>query len=472
MDLDLDNYSVSELTTILQVPKKDININILQQCLYNKIEQIKEAETEDLPENKEYLIEFYTKGMFKLLKNIALLNTTEKDSSIISGYENVIGNIYKPPPENVNNEFIGVQEKLLPPLIYNPVAQENSNFVAKHVDHGSMNTFNSNLKQGVINPLTRKSFKKILNINTKFRNNYTTTSSTNFSINLPSTIKKVTSIQLIDSQFPEMVYTVSDKLGSNSFTVDSGIPSGPHIITISNGSYSSETIVTAINSHIHMLLHNVELSFDEITGLMTFTQLGGFPLILDFNYIDNSCPQSPSNIYKDQLTLGWLLGFRGNYIKPINPTTINNSYKVRNAQPSVQPNNYLKNNITCCPEIVRNQTDISFIYNSSSSYTAESLFDPHGSRYFLISINDFQNNHNNIFISPFQHQTLADNNILAKISTDCCNKCCIEQPKRIYFGPTDIAKLHIIIYDEFGRIVDINNADYSLTLELQIIYDL
>ena len=28
------------------------------------------------------------------------------------------------------------------------------------------------------------------------------------------------------------------------------------------------------------------------------------------------------------------------------------------------------------------------------------------------------------------------------------------------------------IYDEFGRIVDINNADYSFTLELEVIYDL
>jgi len=32
--------------------------------------------------------------------------------------------------------------------------------------------------------------------------------------------------------------------------------------------------------------------------------------------------------------------------------------------------------------------------------------------------------------------------------------------------------VEIKIYDEFGRIVDINNADYSLTLELEIVYDL
>ena len=64
---------------------------------------------------------------------------------------------------------------------------------------------------------------------------------------------------------------------------------------------------------------------------------------------------------------------------------------------------------------------------------------------FLISINDFQNNHNSNFISPFQYQTVSDNNIIAKLSTDCCNGCHVEQPTRIYFGPTDITKLEIKI---------------------------
>jgi len=44
-------------------------------------------------------------------------------------------------------------------------------------------------------------------------------------------------------------------------------------------------------------------------------------------------------------------------------------------------------------------------------------------------------------------------------------------PARVYFGPTDITRLRIILYDEVGRVLDINNSDYSLTLELEIIYD-
>ena len=97
----------------------------------------------------------------------------------------------------------------------------------------------------------------------------------------------------------------------------------------------------------------------------------------------------------------------------------------------------------------------------------------YGSRYFLLSVNDYQNKHGELIISPFKDQTLASNNILAKISSSCnsdCKECCY--PERVYFGPTNIAKLNITLYDEFGRIVDINNSDYSLTLEIEVIYDL
>ena len=65
-----------------------------------------------------------------------------------------------------------------------------------------------------------------------------------------------------------------------------------------------------------------------------------------------------------------------------------------------------------------------------------------------------------------------DNNIIAKIPTSCCDNCWYINTERIYFGPTDIRRLQIKIYDDFGRIVDFNNADYSFTLKLELLYDL
>ena len=441
MELNLDNYTNEELKNIFNVDKT-IDITNAEKILLNKIETINKIPQDDLPESKDMLIEFYTKAMFKLISipinqdakitNIQLQNFERSDP--------LVSHLNQEP----NPEFISIKDKLLDPLEQTPVVQTNNNFVSRHVDYRPVSTFNSNLKAGDINPLTRNTLKRILNINTKFRNNYTTTPSTNFMFDLPSTVKKVVRMRLVDSDFPEMVYTISPKLGSDSFTINN------ILITIPAGSYTADVMVDTINAAIIAAgISNIELIFNEIDGTMTFNSSSG-NFTLNFAYTNIDCPHLPSNIYKDQLTLGWLLGFRGDYILPIESTRVKH--------------------FPC--NLEKNQQHISFKYEGASKYTGESLFAPHGANYFLIAINDFQNNHDNTFISPFQLQTIADNNILAKISTNCCNKCCVEQPERIYFGPTDIARLEIKIYDEFARIIDINNADYSLTLELEIIYDL
>lgn len=43
--------------------------------------------------------------------------------------------------------------------------------------------------------------------------------------------------------------------------------------------------------------------------------------------------------------------------------------------------------------------------------------------------------------------------------------------KRFYFGPVNISRLELQIVDELGRIVDLNNMDYSMALNLICLYD-
>jgi hypothetical protein len=470
MDLNLDNYSIDEVKDIFNISDKNINISNGQKVLIEKLENIKKINQEDLPESKETLMEFYTKAMFKLL-NMPINNEVKIDSSIFNNFEkedNYVHDIN----DKQSKQFINSKDKLLPPLDSTPTVQNNDNFISRHLDNTPVSIFKTPIKYGDINPFTRNTLKQILNVNTKFRNNYTITPSTNFTIELPSTIKKVVSMKIIDTQFPETVYTVSDKLGSNVFflyDLSGSSPSSPpginYTVDISNGSYNTDTIVTAINDRLESLGNTwIKLEFNPDDGLMTFYSLGGTHFDLDFSYkkvvefynlrkTENNkhlfCPQLPSNIFKDQLTLGWLLGFRGDYIKPIYA----NLYK--------------------CTFLVSEELDkIKFSYTGKATYTGESLFDSHGAKYFLIAVNDYQHNHNTCFISPFQFQTEADNNIMAKIPTSCCYNCCENNPERIYFGPTDLNRLDIKIYDDFGRIVDINNADYSFTLKIEVLYDL
>jgi hypothetical protein len=43
---------------------------------------------------------------------------------------------------------------------------------------------------------------------------------------------------------------------------------------------------------------------------------------------------------------------------------------------------------------------------------------------------------------------------------------------RTYFGPVDIHKLHVSIFDDHGRILNMNNSDLSFCLKMTILYDL
>ncbi len=423
MDLNTDNYTEVELLNFLKVDNNNVNNNILQQIIINKIDKIKKINQNILPESREDIIEFYIKVFFKLSNFINEKNRVENNSKNI----------------------------LQPKLEKSEVVQESNNFIIKRQDENVQNNFEQKFKRGIINPLQVKSVVQMININTRFRNNYTNSLSTNFIYTLPSTIKKIISMKIIDIQLANAVYTYSDKIGSNNFKItQSGVTT---TIDISNGSYTNSELINAINTSLtNNGITNISIGSNPINFLMDISSNDGSVFDIDFNYSKDNCPQLLSNINKNQLTLGWIMGFRGNYLQKINA---------------------IKNKHGC---YVENHIDISNNYSGKSNYTAESVYEEHFNKYFLISIEDYQNNHINSFVSPFQFQSLADNNILGKIHSHGseCNpytKNDMVSPKRIYFGPTDINRLHIILYDEVGRILDINNSDYSLTLELEIIYD-
>lgn len=372
-------------------------------------------------------------------------------------------------------------------------------------------TYSKNLVEGKINPLKRTSYKKLVNINSRFRENYTTCPSTNFFFNFPEVINKAVSLKLSNILLPNFVYTVNSNTGSDNFTIiltylDDSVSS--QIIQIPSGSYTAQKIVTKINSVLTSVStpdpSPLVLKFDDTTFKMSFDiswnsmALNDVKQVtFDFSYkeptrqqntVNNLYNQISNNIYKDQLTLGWLLGFRGNYINnAINTTTstittsINvqqntlNAIRNRHSTLLVKKNGeqYLEKNNYCC-ENTSTTINNMFIYNcglSESVLETESIYDPLVNRYFMLSVNDFQNNHNRCLISPSLSETMADTNLLSKVYSNS-SETFYENPERLYFGPTNISRLHIKLLDEFGRIVDLNNGDFSFTLEIEILYDL
>jgi hypothetical protein len=232
-----------------------------------------------------------------------------------------------------------------------------------HQNHQAATTYPTHLTEGCINPLRRTSWKQIININSRFRDNYYITPSTDFFVTLPGIPSKVTSMRLVKVTLPNFIYTVNKNTGSNSFYIKVnyvfGVPIPPFesYIFLKSGSYSGEEIANEITNALNFYLpsaltNRITGFYNKITGKICFTIEWKSPLIgaavieevtLCFNYIEpckgfldcsgNAAEifcknkeifsQTPNTLYKDQLTLGWILGFRGNYVykSPKNATT-------------------------------------------------------------------------------------------------------------------------------------------------------
>ena len=71
-----------------------------------------------------------------------------------------------------------------------------------------------------VNPLNRNIIYRDVHFNTKFRDSYETTSSTNFVFSLPDSLDKVTSIKLSSLSIPKTSYLVTAEKGNNSFIAE------------------------------------------------------------------------------------------------------------------------------------------------------------------------------------------------------------------------------------------------------------
>ncbi len=123
-------------------------------------------------------------------------------------------------------------------------------------------------------------------------------------------------------------------------------------------------------------------------------------------------------------------------------------------------------------------------YQGATAYVSEGCYDAWGIKYIYIIVNDFNKNVNN-FCIPSYNESLGRTNVLARVSTNAVASAefgngisltnNVNQDnslkKRIYFGPVDISRIQLQITDELGRILDLNNMDYSMAVNLICLYD-
>ena len=313
---------------------------------------------------------------------------------------------------------------------------QNDHMVEIRSETPYLSSFPSQFFPGIINPLKKRALAKNLNIDTKFRDNYYSSPSTNFTMTLPIILNNVLTMQLSAIELPTTFYNISKQFGNNYFTLT--VNTETAVVNIPDGNYDYNGIVQVINNELLLLggvfvdvtfIINVNSSGTNGSGQM---MVGAKPsvttLSLDFqadkfgNY-DTSTPLP--------LKLGWKLGFRNG------------------------------------------------VYEGNLNYVSEGVVDLTGPRYLYLVIDDYHNNVNNNFYSAFT-SSLLNKNILARISlaptapfsSITQNNLNIITTPREYFGPVNIQNLNVQLLDEYGRIFDLNNMDYSFCLKFETVYDI
>lgn len=256
---------------------------------------------------------------------------------------------------------------------------------------------------------TAETHKKTLNIDTRFRENYYKTSSTDFHVSLPVRIKGVTKMKLCSLELPFTIYNISASQGNNYFYI------GTDKIILPDGNYTVDMMQAELNAQ---LPSNYEAIIDNRTKRVVISSTDNSSGPIKF------ATDSNTNL---QQTLGWMLGFRfGQYEG-------NTSY-VSEAPYILKSPRYVFLRI----DDYNNTSNESIIGAFNSSITTNNI---------LAKISNAENIDDNIFM-----MTLED-----KFVSGC--------KERTYSGPVDIEKLRVQLIDDFGRIVNLNGSDFSFSLE-------
>lgn len=449
IDFDLNNYNFNELINVFSITDSydvENNINKMQK----KVNAIKNKFN-----NNVYL--FYYKCfktiscIYELYEKNIIFNLDDLEN--ITNYKNIIVNIdsfEKYDTGKIIDEFLeikptnnkNVKYTILGGLEEHKILNEPNYNVGGRVYPILNNKNNTNIVNSVysnpVAPGDLNSIKRIvqsqnLNLNSCFRDNYFSSNSCNFTFTVPSEVKNVVSLRLASIEIPNAWYLFSYKKKNNSFKIEVNDNSiiTTFVITIPDGNYDNDSLQLYLNSTyfynagISNSLQYIKFTIDNINFKSKFELVVGHPLVYNFSlFFLNDVNENLMN------TAGWLLGFRM-------PTYLH-------------------------------------IYDTLLS---ESLFDGCGDRYIYFSLTDYQYNNNNSNIVCFD-KSLIESDILAKIPlTNGKLSVIIDDNKnpltktRKYNGPVNINKLHIKILDKFGEIIDLNNMDFSFTLELELLYE-
>lgn len=307
----------------------------------------------------------------------------------------------------------------------------------------SLNTHNTEYIRGDVNPIKRETIKNTLIVSNKFSKGK---SSCDFSVALNEPLTNVVSLKVAALEIVNFYYNISKNYKNTYFHIETYIQ---HTVTgeISNkyrkkielpdGYYNLQKFINIVESILNAdeQVSMIEFLYDELKGKVYFVFKDELPV-----------PPPEDSEYRFELDfstecdikfmgIGWMLGYRAQFYTYVN--------------------DYVKEKVL----------------NKQVGYNPECALDFTGTKFFLLEVVDFNNNSPKVLL----YNTLYNSSdILAKIPNVSTMTTIIYEDSsdrifktRKYFGPIKLQKLTIRLLDEYGKVIDMNNADISVTFELE-----
>jgi hypothetical protein len=445
VNMNIDEYRIQDLETFFALPTKNYD---LQDVVHKK-------KTMCAAVDRDPTLNASSRSSINAFLDQALARVVQHLLPIGSG---------KPVTSLPQNTLTGDNGHF---IIHNPARDGIKNY--DPTNKTGLNLDDNGAPAGILNPIKVNTIKRAVNIDTRFRPNYYTTKSTDLQINLPTKVERAVSMRLASIEIPMSFYAINSAFGNNVFKVSwdwNSVPDASFaLITIPDGNYdvglSDKSKAARLEAEINAQLAASEagvatagklnLRYEVIinTGKSRFYQDASATLVptprnFKINFMANSAGvvlPAGENPQPLQMTLGWMLGYRAS------------------------SGEYSSN-----------------ASGAGNKITSESICNVQGTRYIYVSIDDFVNSTNNYFTAAFANSVMAPN-IISRINVaDLAQNVNVfhyaQQEgysteldrSRNYFGPVDIQKLRVTLYDEYGRVMNLNHMDWSMELMFECIY--
>ena len=488
-DLNINNYSVSELEELLTLGKQynpeDIRYKKDNICM-------KIVNDDTISFDMKAKLETFCEKASDILKDIVSKNGGNNGGggggggnnggSWSSKYNNDDGTdgygfggyVKKDKFSDLKMEMMKNTNNL---IIADPITAHNIEI--NRIDTPGQNISTYGTARGVINPVLTNTFLRGVNIDTRFRENYYSTKSTNITITLPFRLERVISYRIVGITLPLSYYNISQSYGNNVIQINivsnvSGTVGVLYNLILPDGCYNTTQNVSVYSSSLEQVINNIltndpnspnnnpacvglnlKYTIDRTSGRSVFAQdatiVGtiayNFEIIMNvgFNVQTGGVEDDYSRVL--MLKLGWILGFRLA------------QYTSSNSSPPTSDTNF------------------GSIISEGICFTKNPL-------YGFLAIDDFNKNSNDYYMSVFSN-SISVPNIISKVNFTAFSEGvgefqavqgesssnAINREKR-YYGPVNIQRLKITLYDDFGRILDLNNMDWNLELAFECVYNM